>query len=289
MGGECMRRFVSGPRGRLVAVLLGLGVGVALVLTKEGSSNPLWFVWAPLALALCVTCAAIWSYGLRRWSELTLLHHVSVKDVATPIALIALGGVLAVNSTTFLPGSVHVNWRGAVLLSLSIVASIPIGGVMVGVLRVASNRMDFRVLGGRFVLALALRRLLQRLLSVAGWFAALVTFQSGASLALEKSLHSGLGRPSQYIIVIGGVGSVLVALAYVPARTALRLCATRLCEELFPIESLDDPERILSVAESRQKVEQILGVDRSIAADIQADLIILAPLLSSAVATFLPR
>jgi hypothetical protein len=284
-----VKRIISGSPGVFVAVLLGSGIGIALVLTNEGRSDPLWLVWAPLAIALCITCGAVWSYGLRRWSELKSLYAVTIRGVTIPITSIALVGVLGVNVTRFLPDSAHTNGPGGVLLSLSIVASIPIGGVMFGVFRVASNGMDSRSLGARFVLTLALRRLLQRLLSVVGWLAALVTFQSGALLALDKSLHSGLGRPSQYVLIVGGVGSVLVALAYVPARTALRLCATRLCEELFPIESLDDPAQILSAADSRQKVEQILGADRSIAADIQADFIILAPLLASAVAAFLPR
>jgi hypothetical protein len=45
----------------------------------------------------------------------------------------------------------------------------------------------------------------------------------------------------------------------------------------------------LSRAEDRNKLEQLLGVDRSIAADLQTGLAILGPLIASAAAAFLPH
>jgi len=53
------------------------------------------------------------------------------------------------------------------------------------------------------------------------------------------------------------------------------------------MRSLDEAAAILSAAENRQKLEQILGVGRSLIADMQTNLIILAPLLASAAAAFL--
>ena len=53
------------------------------------------------------------------------------------------------------------------------------------------------------------------------------------------------------------------------------------------MDDLDEATKVLSVAEDRQKLEQILGVDRSVVSDLQTGLAIVAPLLASAAAAFL--
>ena len=57
---------------------------------------------------------------------------------------------------------------------------------------------------------LTLRRLLQRLLIVAGTVVALTTFTTGTWWLLEHSLHAPYGnRPPQFVLVFGAYGSLL--------------------------------------------------------------------------------
>jgi hypothetical protein len=90
-------------------------------------------------------------------------------------------------------------------------------------------------------------------------------------------------------LIFGGVGSVLVAAAYVPAWSALQRRAHLLCRELFPLDDLDDGSTILSNAADGQRLEQVLGADRGILADLQSGLAVAAPLLAGAIAAFLPH
>jgi hypothetical protein len=266
------------------------GGGLVLVLTYAGRTDPLWLVWASLALAVCVTSGTIFIYGLHRWSELKSIQSVSAGRVWTLVSTIAVVGVIGVNAPRFLPDAAEGNWRNGVLLSLSIVASIPVAAVMYGVRDLVVGSVGNLDSGDRLAAMLALRRLLQRLLTVVGWLPALVTFQAGALIALEKNLHTAFGnQPPQYLLVVGGFGSVLIALVYVPARSALRTQASRLCDELFPLRSTTSPAEILDTVDARQKVEPTLGVNGTIAADLQAGLIILSPLIASATASFLPK
>jgi len=137
--------------------------------------------------------------------------------------------------------------------------------------------------------------LLQRLLAAIGSLVALSTLALGAAVALQQSLHAGSARSGtgqlapQTVLIFGGAGSALVALAYGPASTALKTRAQCLCDELFPLYQAVDAAAILKQAEDRSKLEQLLGVDRSTVADLQTGLAILGPLIASAAAAFLPH
>ena len=83
---------------------------------------------------------------------------------------------------------------------------------------------------------MALRRLSQRLLAAVGSLVALSTLALGAAVALQQGLSAGsahgtAGQPApQTVLIFGGAGSALVALAYGPASTALKARAQRLCD-----------------------------------------------------------
>ena len=138
----------------------------------------------------------------------------------------------------------------------------------------------------------ALRQLLQRLLTAVGSLVALSTLATGAGVALQRSQLPGSSQgaaaelPPQFVLVFGGAGSLLVALFYVPAATALQRRGQELRDALFPLDKADEPSTILSLAEDRHKLEQLLGMDRGVVANLQTGLTILGPLLASAAATF---
>ena len=59
---------------------------------------------------------------------------------------------------------------------------------------------------------------------------------------------------------------------------------------MFPFNEADEASAILSLAENRNKLQQLLGVGHGAFADLQTGLAILGPLLASAAAVFLsPR
>ena len=80
----------------------------------------------------------------------------------------------------------------------------------------------------------------------------------------------------------------MVAVAQGPASTALKTWAQRLCGELFPLQQAYEPAVILNQAEDRSKLEQLVGANSGVFADLQTGLAIVGPLIASAVAAFLP-
>ena len=58
---------------------------------------------------------------------------------------------------------------------------------------------------------------------------------------------------------------------------------------MFPLRELDVQAEIVSQAADPRMLEQMLGLNRSIIADLQGGVVILAPLLASAVAAVLPH
>jgi hypothetical protein len=149
--------------------------------------------------------------------------------------------------------------------------------------------------GEQVATLVALRQLLQRLLGAIGSLVALGTLATAAVLALQRSVPVGPGRspaaelPPQVVLVGGGLGSLLVGLFYVPAATAVQRRGRDLCDELFPLAKADEASAILSAAEDRNKLGQLLGIDHGVVADLQTGLAILGPLLASAAATYLPH
>jgi hypothetical protein len=283
---------------RLAPVGLGLALGIVIVGTSAYRNAPLWPVWASLAIALTTAAGAVFVHGFDRWAELSTLltsRTPTVRDVSAPVTAgvtIALLGVLASVVVTTPAWS---SWRGAALVVLAIAGGVPAAGVMFGVQRGARDESVAGTRGERVALLIALRQLLQRLLAAVGSLVALATLALGAAVALQRSLPAGSGRleatklPPETVLIFGGAGSLLVALVYTPAATALQRRGRGLCDELFPLDKADEASVILSLAEDRHKLEQLLGVDRGVVADLQTGLAILGPLLASAAAAFLPR
>jgi hypothetical protein len=290
-----VQRLNMASLARLAPIGLGVAFGLSLAFTSSLRDAPLWPVWASFAVALTTTAGAIFPYGLDRWAELAELSKrptVRVRDVATRVTAIAAVALLAIVLGSWVQlGLTSSTWRGVAILTFTILGGVPAVGVMDGVRRTASNESASGAKGEQVAVLVRLRQLLQRLLAAVGSLVALSTFATAALLASQRSLPAGSGQstelPPQSVLVFGGVGSLLVALFYVPAATAIQRRGQRLCDELFPLDEAEEASAILSLAEGRHKLEQLLGVDRGVLADLQTGLAILGPLLASAAAAFL--
>src|SRR6266545_2128063 len=278
-GRASMQRLNMVSLARLAPIGLGVAFGLFFVFTSPLQHAPLWPVWASLAVALTTTAGAVFPYGLDRWAELAELSKrptVRVRDVATRVTAIA-----AITLLVIILGSLRLlgsqPWRPVALLTFTILGSVPAVGVMDGVRRTADNESALGVTGEQVAVLVRLRQLLQRLLAAVGSVVALSTLATGASLAPQPDLpaESAHTLPPQF------------ALFYLPAATAIQRRGQRLCDELFPLDEAEEVSAILSLAEGRQKLEQLLGVDHGVIADLQTGLAILGPLLASAAAAFL--
>jgi hypothetical protein len=180
-------------------------------------------------------------------------------------------------------------------VSIALLGAVPAVAVMYGIGHLASNGSEAGTRGEQAGALITLRRLLQRLLAAVGSLVALSTLALGAAFALQQNLPAGTayGRADrlapQTVLIFGGAGSTLVAVAYGPASVALKTWAQRLCDELFQLDDADEAAVILTRVEDRSKLEQLLGADRGVPADLQAGLVILGPLIASAAAAFLPH
>ncbi len=286
------RRFVA--LVPFVPVGLGFAFGVYFAVTSPYRGELLWWVWAPLVVAFTTAAGAVFPYGIARWTELTGPGEVRVRvrDVAIWVAPIAVSSLYFLAWSPWLPGPLHFSWRLAALTAIPLVGGITAAGAMAGIRLAARRQPATGTRGEQAALLVRLRSLLQRLLGALGSLVALSTFALGATVNLQHNLIKRLGLqltpvPPQLVLLFGGIGSLLVALYYVPAATALQHRGQQLCNELFPLAKADEPAAILAVAEDRRKLEQLLGADRRIAVDLQTDLAILGPLLASAATTFL--
>jgi hypothetical protein len=246
-------------------------------------------------VAFTATAGAVFVYGRNRWAEVSEEHNVRPTDVVGRIVAIVAIPLLVLIGSTQLSGSVRSSWRQVLLISVLILGGIPAAGAMEGIRHAANNKLVSGTRGEQVAVLVGLRDLLHRLLPAVGSLVALSTLAVGASLTLEQSLAADSGQsaaatlPSQFVLVFGGFGSLLVAVFYVPAAGALDRRGQSLSAELFPLSEANEASAILNLAENRNKLEQLLGVGHGVLADLQTGLAILGPLLASAAAVLLPR
>lgn len=275
--------------GRLLPVAVGLAVAALVVSTSPYRRASLWQVWALFAIALGGAAGAVFLYGMNQWRALPghnpqLERQVAVKTTMLATAVLGSFAVLAIATG---------RWRGPALMALAAVGAIPAAATMYGVEHVARLQSLTATPGARVARLLALRRIAQGLLPALGWLVALSTFALAASIQLYEQVESQ--DPSRrlaarlQILVFGFGGSALVGLLFGAASGALRRHGHQLCDELFDLEEAADGASLLSRAADRQKLEQLLGIDRGLLAELQTGVIVLGPLLASAGAVLLPR
>jgi hypothetical protein len=90
------------------------------------------------------------------------------------------------------------------------------------------------------------------------------------------------------VVVFGAMGSVVVGLMYVPAHSALRERAMRVMAQFLPLPTGTDVPKMLELSERRAALLSLLSVDVEAMGALRNNVWILSPLLSAAVALFLP-
>ncbi|MET8809311.1 hypothetical protein [Streptomyces sp. NPDC004546] len=264
------------------------------MVTSQYREADLWPVWAVLALGLTCGAGVVFGVGVQQWRALPQEERRSRREVvgivSTVTLLAALYGVVAA-SIDDRPGA----WRGPLLVGTALLGAVPMVCVAYAVWRATCTDRSAVALGELLEWLLASRRTMRALVTGLGALVALSTLALGAVVRMQAelvkahALASADATPFEYVVVFGGVGTLNVAIAYTPAAIGLRRQAHLLAERLFPLTGTDEPAALLERTEQRLKCEQLLGAEVGPFADLQASIVVLTPLLASAVAVWLPH
>lgn len=272
-----MARLVAG--GVLLAAAF-LGVSVWVVLSAAGRSEAAFPVWAALVLSMAPVNVMVFGSGVRATFELGGPVRRAGLVASCVVALVAAGLALGL----VLSGS-GLN-RGFVLVSAALVACVP---TLAGLIRIAAlaRRVPTGSVGEQVTHLELLLRVARRLLVGAGALVALTTVSLGAAVILQREVQAGQEHSSDVVLIFGGVGSALLAAAYLPAAVGIRARAGRLASHLFPLPAGDDAAVVLGALRDRSEFVRLLGTDRTVWNDLQSGSVILAPLLAAALTTFI--
>lgn len=278
---------------KAIPIAGGACCGLAIVATVGYREESLWQVWAALAVALTTAAGGVFVYGLHRWNELPREGR-GVRDAALPLTVLLGGAILAV-AYPFLQEDTS-GWRGPALVGVALVGAIPVATTMHAVGRnVHEELTNAPTNGARTARLIELGRLLRRrLLPAVGSLVALSTLALGAAVKLHnnRALDAAASTlepiPTEVTLVFGGMGSLLVALLYVPAASAISHEGETLRDALFSLRDEDEGPRLSELAEKRRRLEELLEINRDVFADLQTGAVVMGPVISGAVGGFLP-
>lgn len=273
---------------RCAYVVIGAGIGLALSQWSIHRGTQQWVVWASLAIGLTAASGASFGYGLARWPEIVELGPIRPARVITYLALLAAAGLtmLAVSTVvSAMPANSDATPRrpiGLILVTFAVLTALPVAAGLAAVRELAGAADANADDGRRIETLLAMRRLLTGFLAALGAQVTLATLALGASPAEGGPASAGV------VVVFGATSSLFMAVAYAPAAGAVRAAARQLSHALIPLAgtaATDLPARLAQ----RRELEQALGLDRGLLADLQSGVVVIAPLLASAAAVFLPN
>ncbi|MGW7067264.1 hypothetical protein ACWGII_18915 [Streptomyces sp. NPDC054855] len=288
------RERVAANVATIAPIAVGLGVGVAMVTMSGYKGAALWPVWSALALGLTGAAGIVFVLGVYQWRCLPMEERCSRRALMTIASLVGMGAVLdglAAITVDDRPGA----WRGSILVGAALIGATPTVCVSYSLWRVTRSDRDGMAAGEFTEWLLARRRSLRTLLAGLGALVALSTLALGAAVRTEAqmvktdAMAAADAMPFEFVLIFGGAGSLLVAIVYVPAAWGLKRHARLLAVRLFTLTGTDEPEALLERAEQRSRFEHLLGAEPGPLADLQAGLVVLAPLLASAVTVWLPH
>jgi hypothetical protein len=271
----------------LVAAVLGGLAGVGVALTAPDRFSPDWVLWAFLASTLTAAAAVIGLLGWRSWLCLSG-PRLPIGLHRGPVALLAAAGtILACASGALLLG---IGLRGPILVGTLIAGAAPCLTVMFAIVRAASR-------GGRppsgavaVELLSELQILLRRMLSSAGALVALATLALGAALRRsEEVLGSSGSDPLSDLLPFAGLGSLAIAVAYIPAKLTLRRTLRIELQRMFPLAANASGTEVLETLGQRKEAKSLVIGDRGIYDELTASLIVASPLITAALQRFLPQ
>lgn len=263
---------------------VGVVIGLGIVLTRGHTSDPGFQVWALLAVALTGVSGAVFVYGAVVWWDVRdrwglSSRRLGVSGVLWWWLLVAfwVGSALI----PLLRGDSLA--RGAALVATALIAAGPAVAAAEGVRQAADGDLhrpepawmyDTRDLSGQ----------LRSLLVAGGSLVALATLSLGAS----RSLPRGDEVTPETVVVFGAMGSVVVAVMYLPAHGAVRRRALRVLAHYLPLPADADVGLILDAAGRRESLLTFMAVDVEVMSALRSNIVIVGPLFSAAFTLFLP-
>lgn len=276
------RPWWRGVSARYGYVAIGVCIGLAVSLWSVHRGTERWVVWTSLAIGLTAASGAVFGYGLARWPEIVALGPIRAARVvnhltplmAAGLMMLAVSTVVSAISTDTEPLTMPRRPTGLILVIFAALAASPVAAGLAVIREQAATGDANGDDGRRLETLLVMRRLL------AGYLAALGAQVTLATLALGAAPAEGGPASAGVVVVFGATSSLLMALAYAPAAGAVRAAARDLCRALVPLTGTAAPNLPTRLAQ-RRELEQALGIDRGLLADLQSGVVVIAPLLAS--------
>jgi len=235
-----------------------------------------------VATALTAASWALFPYGLRRWRELEEAGTVRAVDIVGPLAAVWVTAMLygVAFQLSFGSATGRTDWRAGLLVLTVGVGTLPAMATITGVGPAADSLKGSS--GDQVDQLIRLRRLLQGPVAALGGIVALlvVAAATGASM-------SGRASPATSIL-FGAFMSALVAVVYLPSAGKLRRRGVDLVADALPATGRNG-DALADLVEKRSKLDAALGNDKTAFTDLQANLVVLGPLIASTGAAFLQR
>jgi hypothetical protein len=172
----------------VLVVLMGVA-GLLIALSSNFRTNPMWQVWAALAVTLCGSSGLVALHGLAQWRELAAIRPLRRASTILPTAVILSGTLMVIVTGELVAAHPGGNWRGDLLVLLAVSGGACTGAAMFGVRRLVTTQPETIDLAGlemSVVELVGLRRRLQRLASGLGALVALSTLALGAGILMAK-------------------------------------------------------------------------------------------------------
>jgi hypothetical protein len=265
-----------------VVVAMAL-VGFVVALSSGQQESALWPAWVALAAGLCGVAGVVGLYGITAWRAVSRLRPLPWRKTWLRMWATGGGGVVLLAVTEVLAGP---GWRGDLLALLTIVAGGCAGLAIFGVGTAAETQPvragDLPGLESAVVELVRLRRRLQQLSAALGGLVALAAVTLGVGMLLGDEQSSWL------VVIFSVAGSAVVGTFHAKVAAIIRGCGERVAGLVFGSTEPADVPDLVDRLEQRGRLEQLLGVQRSLFSDLQSAIPVLGPLI--AVGTvFLPH
>ncbi|WP_147434593.1 hypothetical protein [Micromonospora musae] len=241
-----------------------------------------WLLWASAAGLLGALSGSTIGSGVARWHDLQQIQHVPIRRIVSSVLafLLLVAGAVAAAHAILGRG---LTWRFGVFLGIVILGALPAGATLAG-LRIISMRGLAGTPGEQLAALMRLRRILTRVLQMMGSLLLVLVLIGAASVGWGSSETI----PQSTALVIGAAGSILIALMHIPSATLLRRRCQVYVDEFSDIAHVSKAD-LITAAEDRIKLEEILGVNRTSLSELQSGLVIIGPLLATSIAAVIPK